>query len=162
MEEKKIERFVEIGPSNTLSGLAKQTIATKYQDHDTALSIERQLLSVKTTEDEIYYKNAQTAEIPTQEAAKADTAPAAQAPVLKLAVLSSELAAVSAGQIVSAFKLSGATEDVPVKAEDIILTIIAQKLKKSIKDISVDSTIKALVGGMYSVHVTVLFFMKVS
>lgn len=113
------------------------------------MSIERQLLSVKTTEDEIYYKNAQTTEIPEQEATKVDTAPAAQTPVSKSAAPSSEPAAPSAGQSAPAFKLSGATEDVPMKAEDIVLTIIAQKLKKSIKDISVDSTIKQLVGGMH-------------
>ena len=39
------------------------------------------------------------------------------------------------------------TADAPVKAVDIIVVIIAQKLKKAVKDVPTSSTIKALVGG---------------
>ncbi|PCH04717.1 Thiolase-like, subgroup [Penicillium occitanis (nom. inval.)] len=145
--EEKIERFVEIGPSNTLTGLAKQTIETKYKDHDTALSIQRQLLNLRTSENEIYYANAETAEIPKQAPPKADTTPTAQAPAPTPATPASQPSAPSTGSSGGGSKSIASAEDVPVKAEDIILTVIAQKLKKSTADISLSSNIKALVGG---------------
>lgn len=148
MGEEKIERFVEIGPSNTLTGLAKQTIETKYKDHDTALSIQRQLLNLKTSENDIYYANAETAEIPKQAPPKVDTTPTAQAPAPTPATPAPQPSAPSTGSTVAGSKSIASAEDVPVKAEDIILTVIAQKLKKSTADISLSSNIKALVGGM--------------
>jgi fatty acid synthase subunit alpha len=150
--EEKIERFVEIGPSNTLTGLAKQTIETKYKDHDTALSIQRQLLNLKTSENDIYYANAESAEIPNQAPPKTDTTPAAQAPAPGPAATSPQPSPPSTGSSGAGAKSIASAEDVPVKAEDIVLTVIAQKLKKSIGDISLSSNIKALVGGMRSIE----------
>lgn len=149
MGEEKIERLVEIGPSNTLTGLAKQTIQTKYRDHDTALSIQRQLLNLKTSENDIYYTAVESEEIPKQEPPKADTIPKAQAQLTKPAT-SPKPSTSLPEQSGAGFKSIATAEDVPVKAEDIVLTIIAQKLKKSIGDISLSSNIKALVGGMRS------------
>lgn len=151
MGEEKIERLVEIGPSNTLSGLAKQTIETKYRDHDTALSINRQLLNIKTSENDIYYTTSDSTETPERESPEIDTLPTAQAPLPEPATTSSKRSMPLPGQGGPGVKLIATTEGVPAKAEDIILTIIAQKLKKSIKDISLSSTIKTLVGGMRSI-----------
>lgn len=145
--EEKVERFVEIGPSNTLTGLTKQTIETKYKDHDTALSIQRQLLNLKTSESDIYYVNAESAEIPKPAPPKADSTPAAQAPVPTPATTTTQPSTPSTGSSGATAKSIASAEDVPVKSEDIILTVIAQKLKKSIADISLSSNIKALVGG---------------
>lgn len=152
MGEEKIERFVEIGPSNTLTGLAKQTIETKYKDHDTALSIQRQLLNLKTSENDIYYANAESAEIPKQAPPKTDTTPAAQAPAPAPTATSPQPSPPSTGSSGAGAKSIASAGDVPVKAEDIVLTVIAQKLKKSIGDISLSSNIKALVGGMRSIE----------
>ncbi|KFY47176.1 hypothetical protein V494_00120 [Pseudogymnoascus sp. VKM F-4513 (FW-928)] len=145
--EEKIERLVEIGPSNTLSGLAKQTIGTKYGDHDTALSIQRQLLNIKTNENDIYYRTAESLEILTEEPPKIDKIPAAQAPLPETAAIAPEQSISLPAQSRPGLKLIATAGDVAVKAEDILLTIIGQKLKKSIKDISLDTTIKSLVGG---------------
>jgi fatty acid synthase subunit alpha len=150
--EERIERFVEIGPSNTLTGLAKQTIQTKYQDHDTALSIKRQLLSIKQTESDIYYANGDSAEVPKQAPPKTEATPTAQAPVPAPATPSPQPSTSSAGPSVAGAKSIATAEDIPVKAEDIVVTIIAQKLKKSTKDVSLSSNIKALVGGMRSIE----------
>lgn len=38
------ERIVEIGPSDTLGGMAKRTLAAKYESYDAALSLQRQIL----------------------------------------------------------------------------------------------------------------------
>ncbi|KAF4634034.1 hypothetical protein G7Y89_g4072 [Cudoniella acicularis] len=145
--EKKIERLVEIGPSSTLTGLAKQTIETKYRDHDITLSIQRQLLNLKYNANDIYYTTAESAEAPKQEPPKANTKPTAQVPSPEPALAPPTPSGPLPGQSGPGSAVIATAEDVSVKAEDIILTIIAQKLKKSTRDISLSSTIKTLVGG---------------
>lgn len=152
MGEEKIERLIEIGPSNTLTGLAKQTIETKYRDHDTALSIQRQLLNLKTRENEIYFTTAESAETPKQKPPKTDTIPIPQARSPEPATKSPKQSVSLPGHSGASFKSIATAEDVPVGVEDIVLTIIAQKLKKSIRDISLSSTIKTLVGGIRSIE----------
>lgn len=142
--EKKIERFVEIGPSNTLTGLAKQTIELKYRDHDTALSIQRRLLNLKTSENDIYYTTVESADTSKQVST-------AQDPMPEPAATPPEPSTSLPDQSGPSSKVIATVEDVPVKVEDIVLTIIAQKLKKSIGDISLSSTIKTLVGGKRSI-----------
>jgi len=75
---------------------------------------------------EIYYQYEDEAEAPPAESAS-DAAPSAPA-------------AAPTGPVAS-------VEDVPVKAIDILLVIVAQKLKKRIDEIPLSKTIKDLVGG---------------
>jgi hypothetical protein len=51
-----VERLVEIGPSATLTNIAKRTVAITYQEHDDANGLSRRLLSTKSHADEIYYR----------------------------------------------------------------------------------------------------------
>ncbi|KAL9627698.1 MAG: hypothetical protein Q9164_007522, partial [Protoblastenia rupestris] len=51
-----VERLVEIGPTATLTNIAKRTVALTYQEHDDANGLSRQLLSTKSHADEIYYR----------------------------------------------------------------------------------------------------------
>lgn len=109
------------------------------------------MLNVKTNENDIYYKaaeSAESAEVPKQEPPKASTKLTAQAPLPDLATASPTLSGPLSGH--TGPELIPKAEDVSVKAEDIILTIIAKNLKKAIKDVSLQSTIKTLVGGMRS------------
>lgn len=112
------------------------------------MSIQRQLLNVKTNENDIYYKAAESAEVLKQEPPKASTKLTARAPSPDPVTASPTLSGPLTGHTGS--ELIAKAEDVPVKAEDIILTIIAKNLKKAIKDVSLQSTIKTLVGGMRS------------
>jgi len=107
-------------------------------------------LSVKTSEDEIYYKNAPPALLSKDDSSTVGTTSAAKVSVPEFSTKAPEKIDLPLGKGVPAFKLAP-TEDAPVNAEDIVLTIVAQKLKKPIKDVSTDSTIKVLVGGMKAV-----------
>lgn len=134
LAEKRTERIVEIGPADTLGGMAKRTLASKYEAYDAATSVQRQILCYNKDAKEIYYDVdpiEDEPETPEPSADSSSAAPAAAAPVA---------AAPSAGP-------AAMVEDVPVSATDIVRTLVAQKLKKGLADIPVNKAIKDLVGG---------------
>ncbi|KAI7907575.1 fatty acid synthase [Cokeromyces recurvatus] len=133
----KIERLIEVGPSPTLTGMAVRTLGLKYQSYDTALNNRRQTLCISKDSKEIYYELESSVEEVVEPAAlpKVNVAPApiaipAPAPV----------AAPTTGP-------AAAVADVPVSAIEIILAVVAQKLKKSINDVPLSKSIKDLVSG---------------
>lgn len=139
--EKTTERIVEIGPADTLGGMAKRTLAAKYEAYDAARSVQRQILCYNKDAKDIYYDvdpvEDEPAPAPASSGAAAPTpssgapAPAAAAPAPS---------APSAGP-------AAAVDDAPVGAVDILRALIAQKLKKGIQDIPLSKAIKDLVGG---------------
>jgi Fatty acid synthase subunit alpha Acyl carrier domain len=139
-----MERLIEIGPSPTLAGMATRTLKTKYEGYDQALGMQRQVLAYAKEGKEIYY-NVDPPE-PAEEApaaaaaASATPAPAAAAP----APIAAPAAPTGpAAQI----------DDAPVKATEIVHTVVAQKLKKSVDDVPVQKAIKDLVGGKSTLQV---------
>src|ERR1043165_375499 len=77
LAEKTTERIVEIGPADTLGGMAKRTLASKYEAYDAATSMERQVLAYSKDVKEIYYYVAPVADEPEPAATSSDSAPAA-------------------------------------------------------------------------------------
>lgn len=139
LAEKRTERIVEIGPADTLGGMAKRTLASKYEAYDAATSVQRQILCYNKDAKEIYYDVdpvEDEPETPEPSADSASAAPAAAAPTAAPVA-----AAPSAGP-------AAMVEDAPVSATDIVRTLVAQKLKKGLADIPVNKAIKDLVGGM--------------
>ena len=53
--EKTTERIVEVGPADTLGGMAKRTLAAKYEAYDAARSVQRQILCYNKDAKDIYY-----------------------------------------------------------------------------------------------------------
>ncbi|KAF8969171.1 fatty acid synthase [Flammula alnicola] len=131
------ERLIELGPSPTLTGMATRTLKAKYETLDGSVSRTRAILCHSKNVKEIYYQHEDEVEAPSAEEAApasstaAPSAPAAAAPVA-LAAPSGPVASI---------------EDVPVKAVDILLVVVAQKLKKRVDEIPLSKTIKDLVGG---------------
>lgn len=140
LAEKRTERIVEIGPADTLGGMARRTLASKYEAYDAATSVQRQILCYNKDAKEIYYDVDPIEDEPepqpiteaatpaTGSAPAAPTAPAASAPPP------------GAGP-------AAAVEDVPVSAGEIVRVLVAQKLKKAVADIPLSKAIKDLVGG---------------
>ncbi|RAH78546.1 putative fatty acid synthase alpha subunit FasA [Aspergillus japonicus CBS 114.51] len=140
LAEKRTERIVEIGPADTLGGMAKRTLASKYEGYDAATSVQRQILCYNKDAKEIYYDVD-----PVEEEADTPAEPAAgiPAPAAPAAVAAAPVAAAappSAGP-------AAAIEDAPVTAVDVLRTLVAQKLKKSLSDVPLSKAIKDLVGG---------------
>ena len=137
--EKVTERIVEIGPADTLGGMAKRTLASKYEAYDAAKSVQRQILCYNKDAKEIYYdvdpvieEEATPAggDAPPPNPSSAPTQSSAPAPPPP-----------SSGP-------AAAVEDTPVQAVDIVRSLIAQKLKKPLTEIPLSKAIKDLVGGM--------------
>ncbi|TKA65361.1 Fatty acid synthase subunit alpha, partial [Friedmanniomyces simplex] len=139
--EKTTERIVEIGPADTLGGMAKRTLAAKYEAYDAARSVQRQILCYNKDAKDIYYDvdpvedEPAAAAAPTPSAGGASaSAPAAAAPV-------------AAARPSSSAGPAAAVADAPVGAVDILRVLVAQKLKKPLADIPLSKAIKDLVGG---------------
>ncbi|KAF2225506.1 fatty acid synthase subunit alpha [Elsinoe ampelina] len=139
--EKTTERIVEIGPADTLGGMAKRTLASKYEAYDAARSVQRQILCYNKDAKDIYYDVDPIEEEP--EPAAGGPAPTSSAPSsapAQAAAPAAAPAAPSAGPAV-------AVADAPVGAVDIVRTLVAQKLKKPLLEIPLSKAIKDLVGG---------------
>ncbi|KAJ9252808.1 3-oxoacyl-synthase [Paecilomyces variotii] len=139
LAEKRTERIVEIGPADTLGGMARRTIASKYEAYDAATSVQRQILCYNKDAKEIYYDVDPVEDEPEPEAAPAASASpaAAAAPAAAAPAAAPAPSAGPAPQV----------EDAPVTAVDVLRTLVAQKLKKSIADVPLSKAIKDLVGG---------------
>lgn len=141
--EKVTERIVEIGPADTLGGMAKRTLASKYEAYDAAKSVQRQILCYNKDSKEIYYDVDPVVE---EEAAPAggDT----PAPSSSSAPAKSSAPAAAAAPSPPSSGPAAAVDDAPVQAVDIVRSLIAQKLKKPLAEIPLSKAIKDLVGGM--------------
>lgn len=142
LAEKITERIVEIGPADTLGGMAKRTLASKYEAYDAAKSVQRQILCYNKDAKEIYYDVDPVEEEP----APADGGQAAPSSSSSTEPISAPATTLrppsSAGP-------AAAVADVPVTAVDIIRSLIAQKLKKPLTEIPLNKAIKDLVGGWF-------------
>ena len=137
--EKVTERIVEIGPADTLGGMAKRTLASKYEAYDAAKSVQRQILCYNKDAKEIYYDVDPVVE---EEATPAGGDTAAPNPSSAPAQSSAPAPPPpSSGP-------AAAVDDIPVQAVDIVRSLIAQKLKKPLVEIPLSKAIKDLVGGM--------------
>ncbi|KAL0065236.1 fatty acid synthase alpha subunit Lsd1 [Marasmius tenuissimus] len=133
------ERFIELGPSPTLTGMATRTLKAKYETEDDCVSRTREILCHAKHSKEIYYMFEDEPEAAPAEAEASETpAPAAAAPSAPAPAAAP--APAPAGAAVS-------IEDVPMKAVDVLTVIVAQKLKKKVDEVAMSKSIKDLVGG---------------
>ncbi len=147
LADKVTERIVEIGPADTLGGMAKRTLATKYEAYDAALSVQRQILCYNKDAKEIYYDVDPAEEEATPSGGDAPAQPSTPSQPQQQA----GAPAAPAPQQQSSGP-AAAVADAPVTATDIVRSLIAQKLKKPLSDIPLSKAIKDLVGGQYCIE----------
>ncbi|PSN67417.1 hypothetical protein BS50DRAFT_574116 [Corynespora cassiicola Philippines] len=141
--EKTTERIVEIGPADTLGVMAKRTLASKYEAHDAAKSVQRQILCYNKDAKDIYYDVDPVDEEPEPAAASSDASSSAPAPAAAAAAAAPAPVAAPAASAGPAAQVP----DAPVTATDVLRALVAQKLKKPLMDIPLSKAIKDLVGG---------------
>ena len=141
LAERNTERIVEIGPADTLGGMAKRTLASKYEAYDAALSVQRQILCYNKDAKEIYYDIDPVEEEPVPATNVSSTATPATTPA------SAQAAPVAAAPSAPSAGPAAAVADIPVTAVDIVRALVAQKLKKGLTEIPLSKAIKDLVGG---------------
>jgi len=143
LAEKTAERIVEVGPADILGGMARKTLASKYEAYDAAKSVQRQILCYNKDAKEIYYDVDPVEEEPETAAASTLATPTAAAPAAPAAAV-----AVAASGPASTGP-AAQVPDAPVQAIDIIRALVAQKLKKPLLEVPLSKAIKDLVGGMF-------------
>src|ERR1700760_1351784 len=111
--EKATERIVEIGPADTLAGMAKRTLKTKYDAHDAALSLQRQILCSNKDAKDIYYDVDPVEDEPEPTAAPSSIAPTTSTATGAAAPVAAAAPPPSAGP-------AAAVADAPVTATDVI------------------------------------------
>lgn len=133
----KFERFIEVGPSPTLTGMATRTLKAKYEAEDDSISHTRHIFCHAKNVKEIYYQYEDELLAPEAEAAT-EAAPASSA---------APVAAAAPVAVASSAGPAASIEDAPIKANDVLIVIVAQKLKKKIEEVPTSKSIKDLVGG---------------
>ena len=133
------ERFIEIGPSPTLTGMATRTLKAKYEAQDDSVSHMRVILCHAKNTKEVYYQFEDEPEAPEAETSgsEASSVPAAAPVAIPAAVQAPTPAAAVAASV----------EDVPLKAIEVLGVIVAQKLKKRVDEVPLSKSIKDLSGG---------------
>ncbi|KAM6519203.1 beta subunit of fatty acid synthetase [Fusarium falciforme] len=139
LEHKGAERLIEVGPSDTLSAMASRTLASKYEAYDAAKSVQRQILCYGKDGNEIYYAAGRLEEEPQSPPSDSTPDSTLDAPV----TVTPAVTTVTPPSSIPAARVP----DEPVAAVDIVRSLIAQKLKKSLLDIPLNKAIKDLVGG---------------
>uniref|UniRef100_A0A0W0EUQ4 Putative fatty acid synthase n=1 Tax=Moniliophthora roreri TaxID=221103 RepID=A0A0W0EUQ4_MONRR len=135
------ERFIEVGPSPTLTGMASRTLKAKYETEDDCVSRTREILCHAKHSKEIYY---QFEDEPEEAEAPSESSDASAAPV---AAASPTPAPVPVAAAPPSGGVAVSIEDVPMKAVDVLAVIVAQKLKKKVDEVAMSKSIKDLVGG---------------
>ena len=116
--------------------MATRTLKAKYETLDGSVSQNRSILCHAKNVKEIYYQYEDELEAPTGELVDTPTAAPPAVPITTTIAV----ATTPSGPVAS-------VEDVPIKAIDILLVIVAQKLKKRVDEIPLSKSIKDLVGG---------------
>lgn len=142
LAEQRTERIVEIGPADTLGGMARRTLASKYEAYDAATSVQRQILCYNKDAKEIYYDVDPVEDEPEPAANAPAAAAGASSPAAAAPVAAAAPPPPSAGP-------AAAVEDIPVTAVDILRSLVAQKLKKGLAEVPLTKAIKDLVGGKF-------------
>jgi fatty acid synthase subunit alpha, fungi type len=145
-----VERLIEIGPSPTLAGMAQRTLKTKYEGYDQALGMQRQVLAYSKEGKEIYYNVDPPAPMEVEVAPAAPAAAEPAPPTPAPAATPAPTPAASAGPVAQ-------IADEPVKAVNIVHTVVAQKLKKPLEEVSPSKAIKDLVGGKSTMQVCLMY-----
>jgi len=131
------ERFIEIGPSPTLTGMATRTLKAKYEASDDSVSRIRAILCHAKHAKEVYYQFED--EVAADDSTSEPVTGSAPAPVIVVqAPVATALTPAAA---------AASIEDAPVKSLEILTVIIAQKLKKPANEVPLSKSIKDLVGG---------------
>ncbi|OMH81189.1 Fatty acid synthase subunit beta, partial [Zancudomyces culisetae] len=133
-----IEQFIEIGPTPTLVGMAQRTLKMKYEANDDIMNKSRSTMCYTKDQKELYYAYDPEPE-PESESEPEQQQAATSAPV--------PAAAAAAPVPIAAAAAAEQVVDVPISVSEVLVAVIAQKLKKQASEIQTSKSIKDLVGG---------------
>lgn len=125
--------------------MAQRTLATKYEAKDAARLIQRRLLALSKDEKEIFHEHDPMPEIPNEPLTRPPTSPTSEQNV-------SPAKSPAANTRINGSRKVVQIEDVPMVAIDVVRTLVAHTLKRSLSAISLRESIKDHVKGKVSIH----------
>ncbi|KAK0628755.1 putative fatty acid synthase alpha subunit FasA [Bombardia bombarda] len=140
------QRIIEIGPAKVLASMAKKSAKGLVGDKDAAQSVEREFLSISDPEDarKIYYEydqdSSNTAKIDAQQTASPVKPTLSGPPPAQ----QSEPSPVAVALVRAA---PSASVDKDLTPTDVIITVVAQKLRRAFDDISVNESVQSISNG---------------
>ncbi|RDL38707.1 uncharacterized protein BP5553_03047 [Venustampulla echinocandica] len=146
LQKQQTQRLIEIGPSDTLAAMMKKTLASQYQMSDAAVSRKRTVLSYARDASKIHY-DADTTPNSRKRKEPAPTKPKLPPPPIPKDAVSMQVLTPQPPVVAQESASVLESPDVPVLAEDVVLAIIAPKLKKAFGKIDKTKSIKQLTGG---------------
>lgn len=136
------ERTVEVGPSSTLTIMAKRTVAAKFKDTDEAMWFCRELLLTEQDYSAIAFENAESVKQPYPLATSKNLTPADFNTAPKIGSV------LPVPDRVNLHKTYGKKHaDVKATAKAILITLVAHKVKKPTHGIRDQDSIKVLALG---------------
>ena len=140
-----VKRIIEVGPSKTLSTMAKKSTNGRFTERDKSRSIERSFLSSTSDAKAIFYEYDEHPDAP----ALAEPVSLQASPLPDTAVQpSTTSSAVTLGAIESPPAVqSEPVPDAPFPVLDVITAITSQKVKQSFDELSLDKSLRDLSGG---------------
>jgi len=141
-EQYKFERFIEIGPSPTLTGMAARTLKAKYEAKDDSTSRVRRVFCASKDQKEIYYQFEDEPDATPESDAPAETTTPTPLPVAAVPAI-----VAAPTPLPATANPAASIEDVPIRAVDILAVIVSQKLKKQLSEIPLSKSIKDLSNG---------------
>ncbi|EIT75385.1 hypothetical protein BDV35DRAFT_402179 [Aspergillus flavus] len=139
-----IQRFIEVGPSNVLANMAKKTAKGQYAEEDLVRCVDRQYLSHADDAQHIYYQYDE--EAPVESADNEPVQPAASStPAAPAPVAAPQVVVQTAPQ--PAAQAAVAVPDVDLSAIDVVISIVAQKIRKAFDEVPAAKSIRDLSAG---------------
>ncbi|KAK8107064.1 uncharacterized protein PG998_009077 [Apiospora kogelbergensis] len=147
--DRNVQRLIEIGPANVLANMAKKSAKALVMQQDMARSVDREYLNINNPDDarKIYYEYEERTSVssPMPESSTTPHVPEpASTPAPAPPVKVPEASPVS---IVSVPSAPGTIVDRDLSPTDIILTLVAQKLRRAFDEVPVGESIQGLSGG---------------
>ncbi|OLY81869.1 Fatty acid synthase subunit beta [Smittium mucronatum] len=145
------ERFIEVGPTSVLCGMAKKTELLKYSDYDNFNNIQREFFCISGDQDEIYYKSRnQINDLEVSELSENNNLQTSVSSEDKASTITEYSGDSSFNEINMAPMLENEAEDisdVDIPISLIIVPIVAKKVKKKFSDVPQNKSIKEIVNG---------------
>ncbi|KAK9424304.1 putative beta-ketoacyl-[acyl-carrier-protein] synthase I [Seiridium unicorne] len=157
--DRNIRRFIEIGPASVLAPIAKKSAKKLVGDQDAARLIEREYLNINNIDDsqKIYYEYGENS-LAVSETTSSNDAPSS-APVRpdNVKTLTGPIIPVSEAApiaVVSVPTAPATIVDKDLTATDLLVSLVAQKLRRAFDKVPLKESIQQLSGGEFEPQLT--------
>ncbi|ETS77644.1 hypothetical protein PFICI_09706 [Pestalotiopsis fici W106-1] len=148
---REVQRVIEIGPANVLANMAKKSAQRLVGEQDVVQSVDREFLNINNVDDarKIYYEYDESSSPSGKDVSLSDTRSptSAPGPAVKVAAAPIQVTEAAPVAIVPVAVAPETIVDKDLSPTDIILTLVAQKIRKAFDEVPLGETIQALSAG---------------